>query len=427
MKSDHQADAPLQDYPYRSLWTTWTISYNTIYDRHEATAKLLLLWSYLDHKDLWYELFAAACQASETACMMLSEWIGGIANSQVKFHNAMLLLRNYSLVESIQETGSYATHPVVHKWAFHYRGKQFATELYRLAVVTVGLAVRKDTPYFSSALQLRLLPHVQSCNRCTVKREQMWAFRVNTTCKNSLEGNKEAAFLEALYLMGLLYENQGKSAEAEQMYGQSLRGQQELLGSTHESTLTTVNDLAVLYHNRNELVKAERMYEQALRGRETTLGPDHNSTLQTINNLGTIYADQGKLAKAQQMFETSLQGKEKASGLEDISVLNTVKNLAVIYARQGKLAKSQQMLSRALLGFEKYLCKGRIRYYLPALDTLEFLGDIHKKQGDHHEACAKYLRALYGLQGHLNQSSHRYKQLVDNFIYSANQYIQRQG
>ncbi|KAA8622019.1 Kinesin [Pyrenophora tritici-repentis] len=430
MESQHLPNAPLKDYPDRSVWTTWALSYQAIRSKHKATANLLLLWSYLDNKDLWYELFSAACKASETSRTMLFEWIGDIAKNEIDFYNAIGRLRNYSLVESIQETRSYATHPVVHKWAFHCWGEQSTMELYRLAVVVVGSAVPRDTPYFSSALCSRLLPHVQSCSRRMVKSEQKWALRVNTARENSSKENeKEEAFLEALYLMGLFYNNQGKLVEAKQMYERALQGQEKLLGPTHESTLTTVNDLAVCCQDQEKLAEAEPMYERARRGREreVTLGPDHVSTLQTINNLGVLYADQGRLSDAQGMLEQAFRRKKEALGLNNISTLNTLKNLSAIYARQGRLDKAQKMFERALQGFENLLCGGRVQDYLPALDTLENLGDIHKKQGEYHKACTAYLKALYGLQGHLDQSSPRYKQLIVNFLRSADQYVRRQG
>jgi hypothetical protein len=114
MDLDDLDDNPLQDYPDRSVWTTWAISYQAIRNKHEATANLLLLWSFLDNKDLWHGLFSEACRTSTVAARMLSEWIGDIASSEIKFSRAMQLLRNYSLVEEAAETTSYATHLVVH-------------------------------------------------------------------------------------------------------------------------------------------------------------------------------------------------------------------------------------------------------------------------------------------------------------------------
>jgi hypothetical protein len=84
---------------------------------------------------------------------MLSEWIGNIATSEVMFSNATVLLRDYSLAEQVQEMRRYTTHAVVHRWALHFYGAQFATKLYQLAVVTVGWAIPGDAAYHCSAVQ----------------------------------------------------------------------------------------------------------------------------------------------------------------------------------------------------------------------------------------------------------------------------------
>ena len=73
MAAENEDDAPLDDHPARSVWTTWAISYKAVLDKDEAAAHLLLLWSFLDNKDLWHGLFAAACAASSVAQSMLLE------------------------------------------------------------------------------------------------------------------------------------------------------------------------------------------------------------------------------------------------------------------------------------------------------------------------------------------------------------------
>lgn len=144
IKSKEFGDDLLQDYPDRSVWTTWAMSYQAIRSKHEPTANLLLLWSFLDNKDLWHGLFAG-CQNSSEAREMLPDWVGRIASSELEFNNAMQLLRNYSLIEEAGETTKYATHPVVHRWAYHYQGKQYASKLGQLAIITVGYAIPDDS------------------------------------------------------------------------------------------------------------------------------------------------------------------------------------------------------------------------------------------------------------------------------------------
>jgi len=158
-----QNKTPLQDYPDRSVQTTWTISYEAIKEQDKATANLLLLWSFLDNKNIWHGLFAAACSASTRVASELSAWFGDISSNELEFARAMQLLRNYSLVEAVEDVASYTAHPVIHKWAYHYRGQDFPENLARLAVLSVGWAVPDVSTRDYSTLQRRLLPHAEAC------------------------------------------------------------------------------------------------------------------------------------------------------------------------------------------------------------------------------------------------------------------------
>jgi tetratricopeptide (TPR) repeat protein len=405
MQSDDLADAPLQDYPERSVWTTWAISYQAIRERHEHTANLLLLWSFLDNKDLWHGLFAAACSRSGVAAKMLSGWVGDTASSEVKFSRAMQLLCNYSLVEQIQETTSYATHPVVHQWAHHSQGKRFATELSRLTIVAVGWAVPASSTRDYAALQRRLLLHAQACSRQVVERNAVWDREAENGGDGDVDEDQERkTVLDAVHLLGLLYADQGRLGEAEKMYERALRGKEEALGVGHSSTLDTVNNLGLLYKAQGRLGEAEQMYERALRGYEA-LGLDHESP-DVFNNLGHLYKDQGKLDEAEKMYDRALRGKEEALGVGHSSTLNTVNNLGNLYADQGRLDEAEQMYERALRGYEA-LGGVRVQQYLPALNTLENMGDLYAKQAESAKAREVYTRALSGLTSVLGPSSER--------------------
>ncbi|CAN9217260.1 unnamed protein product [Alternaria alternata] len=365
MASDDLADAPLQDYPERSVWTTWAISYQAIRERHEHTANLLLLWSFLDNKDLWHGLFATACSRSALVAKMLSEWVGDIASSEIKFSRAVQLLCNYSLAEQVQETGSYATHPVVHQWAHYSQGKRFAAELSRLAVVAVGSGVPESSTRDYAALQRRLLLHAQACSRQIAKSEAVWGRKAEDGSNRDVdEDQKLKTVLNAIHMLGILYADQGRLGEAEQMYERALRGY-ELLGlNSNAPTLNTVNNLGNLYAAQGKLGEAEQMYERALRGREEALGVSHSSTLQTVNNLGNLYAAQGKLGEAEKMYERALRGYEALGSV-------------------------------------------RVQQYLPALSTLENIGDLYAKRAESAKAREVYTKALSGLSSVLGSSSER--------------------
>ena len=138
----------------------------------------------------------------------------------------------------------------------------------------------------------------------------------------------------AYHQLGNLYADQGKLAEAEQMYQQALQGKEKALGAEHTSTLETVNNLGVLYRNQGKLAEAEKMCKWALQGREKALGAEHKSTLDTANNLGNLYKDQGKLAEAEYMYQRALQDYKKALGVGNsityIPALNIIWGLGAL-------------------------------------------------------------------------------------------------
>ncbi|OBT93043.1 hypothetical protein VE01_09002 [Pseudogymnoascus verrucosus] len=78
--------------------------------------------------------------------------------------------------------------------------------------------------------------------------------------------------------------------------------------------LDSLKMLGNLCSDQGKLAEAEEMYQRALKGKEKALGAEHTSTLRTVNNLGNLYADQGKLAEAEEMYQRALKGNEKARG-----------------------------------------------------------------------------------------------------------------
>ncbi|RYP46519.1 hypothetical protein DL768_007291 [Monosporascus sp. mg162] len=334
MQTRDQVDTPLQDYPDRSVWTTWTISFNVIREQDKATSNLLLLWSFLDNKDLGFRLFTAACSASREVAAEVSRWIGDLANSELKFTQSMQLLRSYSLVESVENGASYATHPVVHRWARYYCSEDYSDELARLALVVVGWAVpSRSTRDRLYKIQGKLDEAEKMCMRALQAFEEVL-------------GPKHTSTLAAVDNLGDLYNIQGKLVEAEKMHMRALQGYEEALGPKHISTLRTVYNMGNLYRNQGKLGEAEKMYMRALQGREEALGPKHTSTLDTVNNLGVLYKNQGKLGEAEKMYMQALQGYEEALGPKHTSTLSTVNNLGNLYKNQGKLGEAEKICAK---------------------------------------------------------------------------------
>ena len=369
-----ESSPELSQYEDRTLYSTWQISFNYVKQQNDLSAKLLRFWAYFDSQDLWLELL----QHSDSND---PDWVRQLAKDEVTFHEAVRVLSNHGLVEldissqELIESRGYSIHGCVYSWTVHVLNQAWDHDLARLAVKFVGSHVPNEQTVRPWLAQRRLLQHATRCSYIIL---------------NSLATDDEMSW--AYHELGRLYKDQGKLAEAEQMYKRALQGKEKAWGPEHMSTLNTVNNLGNLYADQGKLVEAEHMYQRALQGKEKAWGPEHTSTLDTANNLGTLYADQGKLAKAEHMYQHALQGYEKAWGPEHKSTLNTVNNLGLLYTDQGKLTEAEQMYQRALQGYEKV----RGPEHTLTLNTVNNLGIPYANQGKLTKAEHMYKRALQG-------------------------------
>lgn len=61
--------------------------------------------------------------------------------------------------------------------------------------------------------------------------------------------------------------------------------------------------LELLYSDQDKMKEVENMYLRALKGKEKVWDSEHTSTLITINNLGNLYSTQGKMKEVENMFQ----------------------------------------------------------------------------------------------------------------------------
>ena len=412
MESRDVIDAPLQDYPNRSIWTTWAISFEAIRQKHKVTANLLLLWSFLDNKDLWYGMLEKMCEKSkeaeeseesgesEVAARMLWEWIGDIATSELEFNRAMQLLRNYSLIEEVEKTASYSTHPVVHQWAYHYQGKHLAFTLGRLVVVTVGWALPNPWNRDYSNMHRRLFLHAQACSAWVMKSQTKQGFGDGCQDKENPHTDEEnKTVLDAIRYLAWIFKDHGMLIKAEQMYNQALQGNQAIFGAEHLSTLRALNDLGLLYQQQDKQAEAEQIFRRVLKGFEDALGPKHAVTLSVVNNLSTACIGQSKLAEGKRMIKRVLREREETLGPNHFWTRLAGHNLAMVYRRQLKLDKAEQMLKPMLQGSKEALGSD----HEDTLRMMNELGLLYTAQGD-----------LTGAEQLLNQALQGYEKIFGN-------------
>jgi tetratricopeptide (TPR) repeat protein len=318
-----------------ALYSTWNISYKHIHSRNESAGKLLQLWAYFDNQDLWYALLAGGSKCSP-------EWFSTIIDDELNFNEAIRLLCDHALVESHGVSGGYGMHSCVHAWIMHVLNSERDISMAKLALNCVSSATSDRTVLEYSALQRRLLPHA---NRCLELVYNASIFDLRD-CVH---------ILNAANNLGILYSDQGKMKEAEEMYLRALAGKEKARGPEHKSTLDTVNNLGLLYKNQGKMKEAEEMYLRALTGYEKAWGSEHTSTLRTVNNLGNLYSNQGKMKEAEEMYLRALAGYEKVWGPEHKRPLDTIYNLAVMYKKRLMFEDAAKHFELVVQGYTKIL------------------------------------------------------------------------
>lgn len=79
--------------------------------------------------------------------------------------------------------------------------------------------------------------------------------------------------------------NDGRWAEAGQLFVQVMETFKRVLGVEHTDTLTSMANLALTFWNQGRWKKAEELGVQVMETRKRVLGKEHPSTLNVIANL----------------------------------------------------------------------------------------------------------------------------------------------
>ncbi|KAK4969787.1 hypothetical protein LTR66_011682 [Elasticomyces elasticus] len=406
---------PLQEYAYRSVLTTWTISYEQVRDQSEEAASLLKLWGFLDCRDIWYELISTADLGEN-----MPGWLQRLGKNKLEFSDALQVLTHYSLVDAREETLSYSMHSVLHAWCSQLAEHEERETLCWVAAGLVASIVPKEAKSEYWKIQKRLLPHGsrvyraldENCSEPLFTTSNWnatpWIFfnlgvlfdhhgRLNAGVRMYLRalaiyektlGVEHISTLDTLNNLGVAYSDLDKTDEAERAYMRALTGYEKALGADHESVLRTVNNLGNLYQVQNKPDEAERMYTRALAEYEKAFSAEHKGTLDTVHNLGILYTDQGKLDEAERTYMRALAGYKKTRGIDHEATLRTAINLGNLYQKQGKLDEAEKMYLQALAGYEKTLSTEHVL----TLRTANRLGNLYKNQSKLNEAESMYMQ-----------------------------------
>ncbi|PQE23326.1 WD40 YVTN repeat-like-containing domain protein [Rutstroemia sp. NJR-2017a BBW] len=177
---------------------------------------MLRLIAYFSNTDLWYELFQKIADSGP-------EWLSNLVKSRVRFNKAMSKLQEYSLVEAEADiqVGQYSLHTCVHDWTLEYLNQEIDAELYCTTISIIAKNTMPDTELEYWIINRRLGQYISRL----------------------------------------------ESTAAEDIYQRALKGYEKVWGPEHTSTLNTVGNLDILYADQGKMVEVEEMFQRALKGK----------------------------------------------------------------------------------------------------------------------------------------------------------------
>ena len=123
---------------------------------------------------------------------------------------------------------------------------------------------------------------------------------------------------------------------------------EKALGPNSPNVATSLNNLANLYQAQGRYADAETLYKQSLAIGEKVFGPDHPDVARSLNNLAAVYHDQSRYADAEPLFKRSLAIREKALGPDHPDVAFSLNNLADLYRAQTRYADALPIVQRTI-------------------------------------------------------------------------------
>lgn len=188
--------------------------------------------------------------------------------------------------------------------------------------------------------------------------------------------------LVVLHELAQIYSRMGNSVDAEICWINALERSQVRFGRENPNNFMFINHLAILYEKQGRSGDAAEMYRRSIAGRIKLLGLDSKDTLLSQYALGTICIKVGDLRTGMKLYDQVLPGFERAYGSDDLKILNILDDLSTGYhqlqMRKEANARSGRMISRALsaVGPDNLLTAAAISRYIQTTDNFDFPEDL---------------------------------------------------
>lgn len=332
------------------------LSFGELEQSNDVAAKLLMLFGFLDHRDLWLDLCLNATDDS------LPDWLRGITSS-TQFLSYYTSMRNLSFVESkpYRRQGGqvYEIHPAVHEFA-RWKAKEHEEEFVKAAMHLVAARVPRSTDKdFVDTVQ-RLGPHAEQC----------MIYMKQGRCGSSLD-------LLELEQFGNLFRHLGRYDEATELYEgicNIVRSEETPDEFTVEMMIGIENNLGLIYHAQRKYNLALAAYDHSLSRRCSLETQDIEALEMTRYNKGRAWLMLGNLEMALQnllaaashfSIPTQLRAPSTSRNLGNLTreddnearkiYFRILNDVGEVYLRKGDVEQAEHSFAAAFEGHKKHL------------------------------------------------------------------------
>jgi tetratricopeptide (TPR) repeat protein len=159
---------------------------------------------------------------------------------------------------------------------------------------------------------------------------------------------EEDRLSNAMNNLGMIYIEAGKLNEAEQILKEALAMRQKKYGADTLEVTGVEANIAHLHNERAQYNESIELYKKVLALREKAYGPDDERVTKILGNLGSLYGTVGRFPEQEAIVRRVLEADERKQGPETTAVTVDLNNLATIYMRQKKYAEAEKLFTRSL-------------------------------------------------------------------------------
>lgn len=277
----------------KTVLRSFEISFEELDRFNPLATKLLTLFAFLDHRDMWYDLCLAATDEDADGDDY-PDWLLQIM-SEGNFHDYYLPMRNLSFVEA--KPGSdheytYELHPAIHDYA-RWRVRDSEEEYIRCAISLVAAKVPRSTDEDFLEIAKRLEPHADQC-------------------KIYMEQDRAGPSLDLVELekFANLFRQLGRYEEASHLCDgilDILRNEDQPDQSTFHMIAGIENNLGLVYHSQRKYDLALQAFNSSYNRQLQLHTPDQDAAMSTIYNKGRSLLMLGNLDDALQLLHHARQ------------------------------------------------------------------------------------------------------------------------